>query len=221
MKYVMSFSFILLLFSLSFSKITVGIDGRYVGESDKKKEETVIEESTTYTSNQLYLYPWVGIYVSEVVELSPRLIVGFFKSKYERAIDTNTTVIHSRSQFALGAEFTAYFHLIRKDWVHLSLGPQVSYTNWFKPKEKEDDEEIKYKSYVEPELWLGMPVKVEFYFNERIGMRMTFNTVGFYYAAAKYEFEDDDNTEEKHTDSNMGVRINSCITPTFGFLITF
>lgn len=204
--------------TITFSRIGLGVDVWYnlsiQVDEDKDTGVSIEDEKRTDTDNNLTLYPRLVIMPTEKLELSPFILFGLASSKEKRKDESGTNE-SKRTQFTLGAGLGIYFHLIRREIINLSIGPELTYSNIFKPI-YDDESFTDYDSYLNMSIAAGAPVQIDFHITDAIHLRLSSNIITVSYMIYKYE-----RFGKINSNKWFDLDFKSFFSPSFGIFFLF
>ncbi|MBN1981675.1 MAG: hypothetical protein JW795_09095 [Chitinivibrionales bacterium] len=137
---------------------------------------------TTYSPLQLDFQPFLGLMLSEKMELNGRLAYQLTTQKQVSGSGSNESEYTSVQQ-AFGFCGAIYFHTLRSEFAHLSIGPDAIYLLYLQPSDKEDGKELpKYDEFKEAEFTLSIPVNADIYLAKNMALRFSVEllSIGLY-----------------------------------------
>ncbi len=227
--------FILITLSLalsSYSGIQFGVDLVYQMDYENDDYEyssgsTSSSSTDKSTTNAFGITPTIGILPSEIFEISPFMMVGFANYS-EKEIENDSVVSeYDASQVFLGAGIGFYFHVVRGEHMHLSLGPRLQFLNYFEPNTDDHNPNTTtdpYDTYLNMSIPINVPINIDFYLNKVVGLRLTSNLLNFYiniYKRTRRDTQLTTTVKREWTDIKIDFDIITSIIPSFGLFFRF
>ncbi len=218
-------------FSLSAADFSIGLDGGYNISSNT--DENANGSGYEYSDHDMLLTPYFSIMPSDIMEISFGVPLGYYKTE---SIETDTDgeeTSHTTSKaFKIGGLVGAYFHLIREDHIHLSMGPEVSFLSTGEPTSEGlnsegdlEETESQYDEYSDISFNIKVPVKLDYRINDAFGLRFGMDIVGF---SLNVQKEKQEGAEDASKDKNTSLYIlnddfqqTGRVIPSIGLFINF
>lgn len=209
--------------ALADHNVAIGIEGGIVNSKSKYNSEYNGEfgdykssDENTYKSFEIS--PFVGIMIGDLAEIRPGVTLGNYKST---EIEKQDDSLYDHSQykaFSFGANVGGYFHLIRKDHFHLSMGPRFGWQMNGAPKREYDSAGViveetaddNYDNYSNNEFRISAPINLDFHIGKVFGIKLSFDMLALNIQKIKYKYKDMD-TDYDRTNTNfliMGSSMN-------------
>jgi hypothetical protein len=213
----------ILVFCLSASgKISVGGDVTYTlgNTAMENKPASTASSKMTYISNNVTITPYVGIPIGEVLEIAPFL--GWNLNQSSVKSDTpDSSANYKTSTIQNGLHFGArlFFHLIEKELLGVSLGPELG-DKMFEPSYTSDSPTYTngMSEFFQNQVWLGCPVNIDLHLNDIISARLSITVLQILYETTHQKFINVVRTEEY---SSFRINLQSIVSPSLGFYLTF
>lgn len=197
-------------------KVAVGIEGGVLSSKTAYSSE-YNGEFSDYSSldesnqNSFEISPFVGIMAGEVVEIRPGVTFRNYRYKSIEKSDDSLTDHYQTKAFSFGANVGSFFHLIRKDAFHLSIGPKFGWQLNGAPNRERDSAGVVvetpskdyYDSYSNNEFDISAPMNLDFHIGKVFGIKLSFNLIGLNIQKTSYERKDSDTKNETTNTSFM------------------
>lgn len=215
---------VLLSCGVSFAELSMGVDVQNLRSvSSTLTIMNDSEQENISRNNSFILSPRIGISSSELLEISPFLNFGISKTAQIQKTDDDETE-SSLTQVSIGGGCGVYFHLVRKELIHLSIGPKLQFNFAFEPVEVEADSTVEspYDFYANYSFGAALPVNLDVRLADHFGLRLSADLVSLTYHILKTEQEQLlTNQTIERTQKNIIFNIRSLFEPIFGFIIYF
>jgi hypothetical protein len=176
----------------------------------------------TRTNFSLGIQPYIGIRPGDLLEIRPSVNFQFISSSTDIEYDssTSTAVKSSISQAGLGLGVAVLFHVIRKEFFELALGPQLSGFWWFEPSSSNNGTAAQsvYSKFYSSREEISLPIKFDFYFNRHFGARIGAEILGLTYVTHSYEFKSGSTPDVMH---DIDFHILTSWVPNMGLFLRF
>ncbi len=179
------------IFSANALQLGVGFDGG-IGfySSNYDSEASSMEETETSkrirSLKNFQLVPYFAIMPNDLIELTAGLGIGMYGDRRESSENDSLTSYSEDSEFYIGPQLGALFHIIRTEHFHLSMGPEVGLAFGTEPVEKELNEdgkieevEFDYAEYNRILFGISIPLKCDLYVTENLAFRIGLDLMGF------------------------------------------
>lgn len=179
------------IFSANALQLGVGLDGG-IGFSSRNGDSEVSLMGETGTSEDIYtqknfqFVPYFTIMPNDLIELTVGLGIGMYGHKYESSVDDSLTSYSEESDFFIGPQVGAFFHVLRTEHFHLAIGPEVGLAFGGEPGEKElnaegeiEEVETDYDEYNNIMFGISIPMKCDLYPTDFMAFRISFDLLGF------------------------------------------
>ena len=208
MKKILLLLVIILSITISYGEVLLGADLRYDFDfHDSRTKDSLSNRYSSRIDNRLQLTPRIGIMPSELLEISPFLIFNLNTSKREAPTYTSTT-----RMVDLGCGIGTFFHIIRREIIHLSFGPQLQFQYMLKPY---GDVFPDYDEYIDVELSIGSPLNLDFHPNDKFAIRLLTSIVDFKYSRYLHKYEG-----QTYSNNDFEIDLRSIFSPSLGFFFT-
>ena len=186
----------LLFSSIAFADFSVGLNLDFSNRSDISSDAPDNNANSDY-----YIRPYLGIHASDLIEKSPFFVTYF---------DINGGEVNF-SQYGFGCG--VFFHMVRNELFHLSLGPELEFLFGFRPNN------AAYSSYFDMDINLGAPLNLDIHINKLLGVRLSSNIIGFGWEITNIEYENANQPDEKYR--FMTTSLKTIFDPSFTIFFKF
>jgi hypothetical protein len=176
----------------------------------------------TRTNFTFGIQPHIGIRPGDLLEIMPSVNFQFYSSSIDVEFDSgaSTAIKSSTSQAGLGLGVAFLFHVIRREFFELAIGPQLSGFWFFEPSFSSNGTESPsvYSKYYSGREEISIPIKFDFYFNRHFGARIGTEILGLTYVTHSYEFKSGNTPDVMH---DIDFQILTSWMPTMGLFLRF
>lgn len=231
MNHTFSISMIALFFCITVlkaeHKVSVGIEGGVANSTTRNNSSNYEEYTEKYFERSFQITPFVGIMAGEKVELIPGVSLSYNKSGDEDKIEDSLVNYYSNKSLSFGVNFGTYFHLIRKNIFHLSMGPKIKWGFTGKPDREYDSSGViittdgndYYDKYSNNQLGLSVPMNCDFYLGKVFGIRLSFTLISMGININSYKLEGSD-SETTNSDTYLTILGSDLIIYGYSYPIT-
>lgn len=156
------------------------------------------------TDRMVTISPKISFMANEVVEIQPGFNLGFSTYGYSDSLDGEITDHYKFKQTSFGFDIASYFHVLRTEIFHLSVGPKIELGFAGAPDREGmtdgDIEEVSgdeyYDDYSNTTFEIAAPLNCDFHVGKSFGFRIKFNLFAWGINSFDYTLKDSDNNSE-------------------------
>lgn len=209
-RFTILFSLIFSLFSTTIfagHKVAVGVEGgliSYKSVDIAKMDEIDDESKDDYYNKSFEISPFVGIMAGDLVEIRPGVTFRNYRGGNTETTGDSITYHRETKYFSFGANVGGYFHLIREESFHLTVGPRFGWIMNGKPKEEYDSSGVIveqsaddiYDTYKNNEFQVSAPLNLDFHIGKVFGIKLSFDLLGVNIVKEKYRYKESETEYE-------------------------
>ncbi|MBN1576294.1 MAG: hypothetical protein JW913_07080 [Chitinispirillaceae bacterium] len=166
-------------------RVTIGADVYWSLDAQAFTDNNT-ENETHSRRTTLVLKPYVGIRLSDILEVRPSLQLTRTARSSEQEVQqgaTSVSLSDDTSSTGLGLDFGLFFYPVRGGFFRFVIGPAVGFNITFPPKSERSTStttiDLEFDRYVNITIPIHVPFSFDFVVSEHLGFRLSSDVLSF------------------------------------------